>query len=260
MSPEQEWTKKQTRSLVEDFQEYFDLELATTPSQLQKIYQIRYRVYCEEFGYEPLESFPDGQERDEFDATSSHCLVIHKASGRPAGCARLVHVDETSLMPMEKFCGACIDQDKLRSFDGRRASICEFSRLAVDGAFRRRAGERATRFGEINALDYSQRELRTFSLIAVSTILSAFAMSELIGRTNCFAMMEPFLPRLLLRSGIIVHPAGHETDYHGMRAPYFFAAHETVGGMQPELQEFYQAILSSFRGPAAGTVSSAGRA
>ena len=261
MNPGNNWQNKKPRSLVEDFQEYFELELATTPERLAHVYSIRYRVYCQEFGYEPLEAFPDGQETDEFDAYSSHCLVMHKSSGRPAGCARLVHVDETSLMPMEKFCPASIDQETLRDFDGRRNTICEFSRLAVDGAFRRRAGEQATRFGEFTALDYSQRELRTFSLIAVSTILAAFAMSDLIGRTNCFAMMEPFLPRLLRRSGIIVHPAGQETDYHGIRAPYFFESHATVAGMEPELREFFNAIRRNFtQSSALAQVQSASRA
>jgi N-acyl amino acid synthase of PEP-CTERM/exosortase system len=235
-----------TRSLIEDFQEYFNLELATSRGQLQSVYRIRYRVYCEEFGYEPLENFPDHLETDEFDENSSHCLVIHKSTGMPAGCARLVHVDEHSLMPMEKFCGSCMDPEILRSFDGRRDTICEFSRLAVDGAFRRRAGEKTTRFGEISSLDITFREERTFSLIAVSTILAAFAMSDLIGRRNCFAMMEPFLPRLVKRSGIIVHPAGTETDYHGKRAPYFFETQEAVGGMVEEMQEFYWAIRESF--------------
>jgi N-acyl amino acid synthase of PEP-CTERM/exosortase system len=239
-------SEKTNSSLVDDFQEYFTLELATTPEQLESVYRIRYRVYCEEFGYEPLEAFPRQQEEDEFDAKASHCLVTHKSSGMPAGCARLVHVDEHSLLPMEKHCNECIDEERLRAFDGRRHSICEFSRLAVDGAFRRRSGENATRFGEISSIDYTQREQRTFSLIAVSTILAAFAMSDLIGRTNCFAMMESFLPRLLKRSGIIVHPIGEEIDYHGMRGPYFFETHETIGGMLPEMQDFYTAIRTSF--------------
>lgn len=246
MNPGRHIDNKDRRSLVDDFQEYFDLALATTESQLESVYQIRYRVYCQEFGYEPEDAFPNGQEIDEFDAVSSHCLVTHKSSGMPAGCARLVHVDETSLMPMEKFCSGSMDQQIVRQFDGRRGTICEFSRLAVDGAFRRRAGEKVTRFGEINSLDYTQREQRTFSLIAVSTILAAFAMSDLIGRTNCFAMMEPFLPRLLKRSGIIVHPAGTETDYHGVRAPYYFEAGATVAGMEAELRDFYHVIHGKF--------------
>ena len=238
--------EKKKTSLLEDFREYFDLELVTTPEQLEQVYRIRYRVYCEEFKYEPAEAFPEQLESDDFDGRSSHCLVRHRSSGLPAGCARLVHVDESSLMPMEEFCGDSMEEKVIRSYDGRRDTVCEFSRLAVDGAFRRRAGERATRFGEVSALDITLREQRTFSLIAVSTILAAFAMSDLIGRPHCFAMMEPFLPRLVLRSGIVVHRAGEETDYHGVRAPYVFETHETVGGMADEMQAFYNTIRESF--------------
>lgn len=245
-----------TTTLLEDFQEYFDLELVTTPEQLEQVYRIRYRVYCEEFKYEPAELFPEQVESDDFDGRSSHCLVRHRSSGLPAGCARLVHVDESTLMPMEAFCGESIEEKVIRSYDGRRNTVCEFSRLAVDGAFRRRAGEKATRFGEVSALDITLREQRTFSLIAVSTILAAFAMSDLIGRPNCFAMMEPFLPRLLLRSGIVVHRAGEETDYHGVRAPYVFETHETVGGMAGEMQDFYSTIHQAFaKHPGMATVS-----
>lgn len=238
--------KKNRTSLVQDFQEYFTLDLVSTQEQLENVFRIRYRVYCEEFGYEPLEAFPSEQERDKFDDNSSHCLVTHRSTGMPAGCARLVHVGEDSLMPMEEFCRPCIDSEAITAFDGKRDSVCEFSRLAVDGAFRRRSGENATRFGEISSIDFSKREKRTFSLLAVSTILAAFAMSDLIGRRNCFAMMEPFLPRLLKRSGIIVHPAGTEIDYHGIRAPYFFETRETVSGMIGEMQEFYQEIRHGF--------------
>jgi N-acyl amino acid synthase of PEP-CTERM/exosortase system len=233
-------------SLLEDFQEYFELEMASTPEQMESVYRIRYRVYCEEFGYEPVESFPTDQEMDAFDAHSSHCLVTHKSTGMPAGCARLVHVSEQTLMPMEKFCSSSLDEKIMSSYEDKRATMCEFSRLAVDGAFRRRTGELASRFGEISSLDCTQREKRTFSVIAVATILAAFAMSDRIGRPHCFAMMEPFLPRLLRRSGIVVHPAGREIDYHGVRAPYFFETHETVAGMAEELKEFYEVIRLGF--------------
>jgi N-acyl amino acid synthase of PEP-CTERM/exosortase system len=237
---------KSSASLVADFQKYFDLQLATTPSQLENVYRVRYRVYCEEFHYEPLEAFPDHLEKDDFDANSRHCLVVHKATGMPAGCARLVLADEHSLLPMEKFCSSAIDENIIRSFDGRRHTICEFSRLGVDGAFRRRPGEHASRFGEISALDCSKREQRTFSLIAVATILSAFALSELIARPNCFAMMESFLPRLLRRSGIVVHPAGREIEYHGIRSPFSFETRPTVGAMAEEFKEFYAVIRADF--------------
>lgn len=243
-------------SLVEDFQKYFTLELATTQAQLESVYRIRYRVYCEEFRYERADAFPNRMESDEFDANSRHCLVSHKSSGMPAGCARLVLASEQQLMPIEKFCLSAVDADKIRAFDDKRHVVCEFSRLGVDGAFRRRQGEGESRFGEISALDCSKREQRTFSLIAVATILSALALSEIIGRRHCFAMMEPFLPRLLRRSGMIVQPAGTEIEYHGARSPYYFETGEIVSGMAEELQEFYAAICAQFS--AVGSRSSGG--
>ena len=83
-------------------------------------------------------------------------------------------------------------------------------------------------------------------MIAVATILSGLAMSELLGRPHCFAMMEPFLPRLLSRSGLVVHRAGTEVEYHGQRSPYFFETAENVQAMAPELKDFYLAIRASF--------------
>ena len=59
-------------------------------------------------------------------------------------------------------------------------------------------------------------------------------------------MMEPFLPRMLKRSGIHVASAGEETDYHGLRAPYFITSQEAVGGMGKELKELHDTIHSHF--------------
>jgi N-acyl amino acid synthase of PEP-CTERM/exosortase system len=254
--------EKKSASLVEDFQRYFSIEQATTPAQLESVYRVRYRVYCEEFQYEPAETCPNRMETDEFDAHAVHSLVVHRASGMPAGCARLVKAGEERLMPMEKYCSAAIDEKILRSFDGRRDTMCEFSRLGVDGAFRRRPGEHESRFGEISALEFSTREQRTFPLVAMATILSALALSELIGRPYCFAMMEPFLPRLLRRSGLLARPAGEQIEYHGTRSPFYWETKEGVSTLEDEYKEFYDAILAEFTpahsSGASGAVAAAG--
>lgn len=233
-------------SLVDDFQEYFTLELATTSVQMEKIYGIRYRVYCEEFGYEPADHFPNKLETDSFDAHSVHALVTHKSSGRAAGCVRAVEVGDLAQMPMEAFCSDSLDAALMKSLGGDRDTICEISRLAVDAAFRRRPGEKVSRFGEISALDCTKREQRTFSLIAVATLLAGFAIADLIGRPNTFAMMEPFLPRLLGRSGMKGIRVGEDTNYHGVRAGYFNTTEEVVGGMPAEWRELYKAIRMNF--------------
>lgn len=233
-------------SLVADFQRYFSVELATSQAQFEETFGVRYRVYCEEFGYEPKERFPDGLERDDFDARSWHCLVRHRGSGLAAGCVRLVYCDEGQDLPLERFCRAAVDASDLEELERHRAVAAEVSRLAVDGRFRRRPGEDATRYGHVTALDVSHREARTFSLVAVAAYLSACAVSALDGREVVYAMMEPFLPRLLKRSGIYFNPAGREIDYHGLRAPYMIRTEDALGSMLPELRSLYQAVEREF--------------
>tara|TARA_R110002110_G_scaffold91264_2_gene237410 strand:- start:18376 stop:19206 length:831 start_codon:yes stop_codon:yes gene_type:complete len=235
------------QALISDFQEHFELDIADNDQHLlEQVFRIRYRVYCEEFKYEPAEAFDSAQEKDEFDEHSVHCLVTHNNSGLAAGCVRLVTVDGDQRMPMEKYCASSLDPKLMARYASDRDTICEFSRLAVDGAFRRRAGERASRFGELNAMDCSAKELRSFSMIAVSNFLAGFAISDIIGRTHCFAMMEPFLPRLLKRSGILVERVGSDIEYHGIRAPYFITTESAVAGMPDELRAFYQAMHMRF--------------
>ena len=233
-------------SLVNDFQRFFTVDIARTPEQLQQVFHIRYRVYCEEFAYEPRENSPDEMERDSFDQYSTHCLITHKTSNMPAGCVRLVKSEPGSLLPMESFCGEAISPEYRQILETFRGESCEISRLAVDRNFRRRTGEHLTRFGQVESLDWSKREQRTFSLIAVAAYLSACALTSIADRPRIYAMMESFLPRLMGRSGIPFSRIGEDIDYHGMRAPYVTSTPDVVAGMLPDLRELYDSIHSKF--------------
>ncbi|MDF1584116.1 MAG: PEP-CTERM/exosortase system-associated acyltransferase [Methyloprofundus sp.] len=229
-------------TLIEDFERYFRIELVTSEEQAKAAYAVRYRVYCEEFEYEATDLFPDQLETDEFDEQSLHCLIIHKERDIVAGCIRLVSVNlnnENGLLPFEKFCQKSLDTELINSFHLERNTQCEISRLAVDGAFRRRPGEAPTRFGEIESIDCTKQEQRTFSLIAVSAFLAATALTELTHKTNVFAMMEPFLPRLFKRSGFLFERVGSDMDYHGIRALYFTTTQSALDNMRPDLRELY---------------------
>ncbi len=231
-------------TLAESFKKYFTVELVNSLAMKQKVYHIRYRVYCKEFKYEPVENCPDEMETDEYDDYSLHCLIIHKASNVPAACVRLVpasiHGHRVPL-PFEQNCSQSIDSDFIKQLNLERETQCEISRLAVDGLFRRRSNEALTRFGNIN-FDFSKEERRSFQMLAVSAFLTATVLTELSGRSSVFAMMEPFLPRLLKRSGILFQRAGKDIDYHGVRAPYFITTQSALDNMLPELLELYQWI------------------
>jgi N-acyl amino acid synthase of PEP-CTERM/exosortase system len=231
--------------LCENFLRYFDLAFADTDKLKSEVFGIRYSVYCEEFGYEPAAAFPDRQEKDQFDANSLHALVTHKSSGMSAGCVRMVSPatpDGSDLLPFEKNCAGSLNDAFIERMAVDRTRVCEISRLAVDGSFRRRSGERLTRYGEMEGLDCSQQERRTFSMIAVACFLAATALTEISGRTEVFAMMEPFLPRLLERSGIVFQRAGADIDYHGLRAPYFIRTQSALENMRPDLKELYTEV------------------
>lgn len=97
------------KSYAESFLTYFDISLASSTAELEDVGRIRYRVYCEEFGYEPKANFPDGIETDAFDSHALHCLVRHRASNTPAGCVRVVKGRQDTTLPFEDFCLKSLD-------------------------------------------------------------------------------------------------------------------------------------------------------
>lgn len=229
-------------NLFIDFARYFELKLALTEEQRAQVFQVRYRVYCEEFGYEPAEVFRDEQERDAYDEQSAHCLVVHKESGMPAGCVRLVTVTGDQPLPMEEHAAGSIDAAFMAPYAQKRSSICEISRLAVDGAFRRRRGEQETRFGTPDALVFSSQEKRTFPLLALSLFIASAASADLLGRRNLFAIMEPFLPAILRRSGVRFQRIGEDFEFRGIRAPYFASIDALRHEVPPEISFAYDVV------------------
>jgi N-acyl amino acid synthase of PEP-CTERM/exosortase system len=231
-----------TLPLADNFEQYFQIELATSERQRQAVSRIRYRVYCQELGLEPADQFPDGMESDEYDLNALMCLVIHKRSGEPAGCVRMVMAGENCKMPFEPHCHDSLNIEFADLLYGERDSVVECSRLAVDRRFRRRVGEGHTRLGEYDALDCCHQEQRSFSLIGIAVVIAGLAVADLAGRPNVLAMMEPYLPRLLRRTGIRPKKAGKLVDYHGRRAPYFLNINTALPSMRPDLRALFDTL------------------
>lgn len=230
---------------------YFSLEMADTPALKNLVYWIRYRVYCQEFKFEPAASFPDGLEFDEYDQFAKFCLIRHRKTGAPAGCVRMVPAlqpIEVLPLPFERHCAGSLEPHALAAMNLDRSTVCEISRLAVDSAFRRRDGELLTRFGEIEGMVFSLQERRTFSMIAVALFLAAVAITETENRTNVFAMMEPFLPRMMDKAGIRFQRIGKDMDFHGIRAPYFITTQSAIANLPDEYEELYGWVKHSLIG------------
>jgi N-acyl amino acid synthase of PEP-CTERM/exosortase system len=237
----------QQATIVANFQRYFDVEFAVSPRQKAAVYGVRYNVYCEEQQYESADRFPNRQERDEFDEKSLHVLITHKSSGIHAGCVRLVSTGgrrETDILPFEKHCPDSVAPDFFRAQGLQRENICEISRLAVDRRFRRRPGAQDPQSAEApeGTQAFSEDEVRTFPLIATAGFLAATALTDITGRTDVFALMEPYLPRLMRRAGFIFQRAGEDVEYHGTRAAYFCKTEWAINKLRPELRDLYDSI------------------
>ncbi len=229
-------------TLFLDFERYFEVSLARTEEQKRAVYRVRYNVYCETLGFEDAEAFEDGLETDAFDPHSIQCLVTHRATGRPAGCVRLVTVDADTNMPLEEHCAGALDSAILRQTLNRRGHVAEVSRLAVDSPFCRLRGNGGGRGVDTVVSQFSAAEQRTFPLIAVTLFLAAGAAADLLRRTDCFALMEPSLEVMLKRKGIATQRVGRDIEYRGTRAPYYLDIDEAVRALPNGLRLYYERV------------------
>lgn len=113
------------RSVFKNFSFY------TTSDQveLDEIYKIRYRVYCEEYHYLEASKYPDRKERDEYDRHSIHLVVRHN-SGELAATARLILGSDIGLPIQNNF--------EISHTIPKTGKTAEISRLIVARSYRRR--------------------------------------------------------------------------------------------------------------------------
>lgn len=232
--------------LVTPYHEYFNIKLADTDELRDRVFRLRYDVYCRELGWEDPAAFPDGREIDEFDDTSIHCLLIHRPSGRDAGAVRLVRPGPDSPEPclplLAHYDHALFnsDQSPLKQSKG---CFGEISRLALREQFRRRPGERDSPDGHGPELfDWTQDDRRRFPHIALGLYLAAATVGLSEGMSGVYAMMEPRLARHLHFGGIYFEPVGEAIEFRGARAPFYISRAMLFKNLTPPLLALLEAI------------------
>lgn len=228
-------------SIANTFAKYFCVVRADTDELRKLVYNIRYEVYCREFSYEREEDCPGQMEQDEYDAQSKHCLLIHRSTGTPAGCIRLVcpcKDTPEALLPFERFCGESLDKGKFDLSNLKAGTYGEISRLAVLSSFRRRTEDAHTPTGigqDVNPDPSGRRS--SFPFMPVGLVLAIFNVFLNSDLQYAFCMMEPRLARLLKRYGIIFTQVGDIMDYHGPRGPFVITREEITANLNPEVYD-----------------------
>ncbi len=211
------------------------------------IYQLRYKVYAEEFGFEKLEDHPDGYETDEYDEHSIHFAALN-GDNSVIGTVRMVLNSEKGF-PIEhavktKFIGEKPSPDK----------IAEISRLAVSKNFRKRKED--GHFGVESyikkseggilpdkgpATDEQQKRKKPVIVLGLYQIL--YHASKRMGITHWYMITEEKLFNVLKKYGFIFYQIGEPVNYHGVRAPYLAIILDIEQKLMKEKPEFLSMLL-----------------
>jgi N-acyl amino acid synthase of PEP-CTERM/exosortase system len=239
---------KSAEEILELFCTKFKLQIAVTPALKKAVYQIRYKVYCEELQYEPSDRFPDQMETDIYDQQSIFLLLQHQDSQSYAGCVRLVIPQINSIsLPFERVCDHQLHTDTVDLSTLPRDSIFEVSRLAVTSEFRKRKGESNTATGIAISHELYKEERRGFPLVPLSLYLGVIGIMLETKLEHLFTMMEPRLARHLRLVGFHFNQIGDLVDYHGKRGPFYIHQNELCQGLHPEYKPLQQLIQTQIQ-------------
>ncbi|MCU7918731.1 MAG: PEP-CTERM/exosortase system-associated acyltransferase [Candidatus Thiodiazotropha sp. (ex Dulcina madagascariensis)] len=231
-------------SLAENFSRYFRPRYAVTRHQQRYSYTIRYQVYAEELGWEPLNDHR--LEMDDCDDYAHHCLLEHKRTGDIAGSVRLVVPpagQHDVCLPYQLHGISSINSDRLSKYSPDK--IGEISRLAVLNSFRRRPNETGKPFilGKHNTNTiFTEKEKRNFPNISIGLYLSAIAMVDLCNLDLALVVMEPRLQRHLKRFGLFFHQISNPFEFRGQRALFELPGNKLTNHMNPQIKALYDLI------------------
>ena len=199
---------------------------------MQEIYRLRFKVYCEEWGFEKPDNYPDGMEYNEYDDISEHFYIKSKEDDSIIGTARIIMPSEFGY-PITKYC--IIDQELQAKVLGaeKNRRIGEVSRLAISREFRKRiednltAGYVASRLPKGTSENRNRKSDYVFEFYKYLLNQS----KEQLELTHWYAAMRRSLYVLLKRIGMVFHPIGPLVEYHGLRTPYLGSIDEIMTGM-----------------------------
>ena len=200
---------------------YFDERQLDGIEDLSKSFKLRYQVYCEEMRFLRAEDYPDGMERDAFDAQSVHFGSFNK-EGAIVGTVRLVRGTGTEGVPMYEHCHLYPEERK------RIAAIpdvVEVSRLVVSRNYRRRAGDGLYGLSGMSEQTGAPPVASDRRQFVFPTVLRLYRVMyhalKRQGITHILASMEMSLFRILRAQRFPFHEIGPEADYYGPVRPFY---------------------------------------
>lgn len=250
----------------------FRVKRVTDEKELKEVYKLRYKVYCLEWGFEKMEKFPDGLEKDEYDEHSVH-FAAYDDAGKIMGTVRLI-LGSPEGFPVERYCQAGVDRKKIPE-----NKIAEISRLAISREYRKRSEDkyiygpdeerrsigsfgfanksnfrrsddryRKNNYGNTRSRNESHFDRRGRHELITSLYRAIYQESKKMQLTHWYAIMTKGLVILLKKFGIKFDEIGDAVDYHGIRTPYLGVIQkieDDISNSNPEIYEELTKVLKN---------------
>lgn len=225
-----------------DFAPYFrsrQVFFDTDRSLMDKIFELRFQVYCLECQFLPASLYPDQREIDEYDAHAVHFAAFN-LKGDMAGYVRLVRPDAHQLFPFQIHCPNLMPGISLNT----PADSAEVSRLMVHPNYRRRRGDQLSGVNTGHETPLESQDLRSNSpQILLSLYRQIYNFSRNHHINYWYAAMEQDLARVLNQLNFQFEQIGLKANYFGPVAPYLADLQGTeakVGKNNPALLNWMQ--------------------
>lgn len=178
------------------FDDRYEVVLADTASSRDIHYRLRYRVFCQEKGFENADRFKNQMEKDRYDEHAVHFLVRDKHRKRWAAAARLV-IGPVDYLPINRV--AEIDLPDLAP----GTLIAEFSRLLILDDYRQPNGHGDTE-----------------PEVLLGLIRAAKEYCRRIHIEHWVFLCRRSICRILSGLGIAMEQIGPACMFRGVRVPY----------------------------------------
>jgi N-acyl amino acid synthase of PEP-CTERM/exosortase system len=189
---------------------------------MQRAFELRYQVYCEECRFLPASDYPQRRESDEHDARSAHFCAFNLRD-ELVGYVRLVRPDDHGSFPFQQHSRAVLEGMALAPAQ----ESAEISRLMLRQDYRRRSTDLLSGPVPEEESDAEQRKRRDHSpQILLSLYRSMYAFSVEHHIRYWYAAMERSLARILTRMSFPFRQLGPQTDYYGPVAAYLMDLRE----------------------------------
>jgi N-acyl-L-homoserine lactone synthetase len=192
----------------------YEYRICATDELQDAAFGLRYDVYCQEFGWEPVNYLK--REIDQYDQYSTQAIILDNEQ-----CIACVRAIEGWPFPMEERIWDQIEPE-FKDHIEELHSLTELSRFCVSTKY---------------------RNTEITSMLA----LTMMALGRRLGHGHAIAMMSPVLSRLLKRIGVEFCVIGDEIEYHGIRSPYYIMLGYTESNLVPSLRNAYKHILLALR-------------